>query len=79
MCMQVDSFPLSWEGPIRSYGAAVDMRGKTVLITGGNAGIGFETAARLAVEGASVMIAGRSADRMGHLPSSPTISLCACR
>ena len=63
-CATVDSFPLSWEGPIRSYDTRVSMRGKTVLITGGNAGIGFETASRLAVEGASVTIAGRSPERM---------------
>eukprot|EP00308_Calcidiscus_leptoporus_P009006 CAMPEP_0119358688 /NCGR_PEP_ID=MMETSP1334-20130426/6827_1 /TAXON_ID=127549 /ORGANISM="Calcidiscus leptoporus, Strain RCC1130" /LENGTH=451 /DNA_ID=CAMNT_0007373231 /DNA_START=72 /DNA_END=1427 /DNA_ORIENTATION=+ len=63
-CATVDSFPLSWEGPVRLYDARVSMRGKSVLITGGNAGIGFETAARLAMEGASVTIAGRSAERM---------------
>ena len=60
----VDSFPLSWEGPIRSYESYASMSGKTVLITGGNAGIGFETAARLAEEGASIVLAGRSPVRM---------------
>ena len=46
----VDSLPLSWEGPIRSFDTFVDMTGKTVLITGATTGIGYETAARLAEE-----------------------------
>ena len=46
----VDSLPLSWEGPIRSFDTFVDMTGKTVLITGATTGIGYETAARLAPE-----------------------------
>ena len=39
-----------------------DMQGKTVVVTGGNSGIGFETARLLAREGAEVVIAGRSED-----------------
>lgn len=60
----VDSVPLSWEGPIRSYENFVSLKGKTVLITGATAGIGYETAARLAEEGATLIIAGRSAEKL---------------
>src|SRR5947209_860621 len=38
-----------------------DMSGKTVVITGGNSGIGFETAAALAGVGAEVVITARDA------------------
>jgi NAD(P)-dependent dehydrogenase (short-subunit alcohol dehydrogenase family) len=40
-----------------------DMRGKTVVVTGGNSGIGFETAAALASMGARVLITARNADK----------------
>lgn len=40
-----------------------DMTGKTVVITGGNSGIGFETAAALAGAGARVVITARSEER----------------
>ena len=60
----VDSFPLSWEGPIRTFDAFVNMTGRTVLITGATTGIGYETAARLAEEGATLVLAGRSQERM---------------
>src|SRR5947209_643033 len=39
------------------------MTGKTVVVTGGNSGIGFETAAALAHMGARVLVTARSADR----------------
>jgi NAD(P)-dependent dehydrogenase (short-subunit alcohol dehydrogenase family) len=40
-----------------------DMQGKTVLVTGGNSGIGFETAAALAESGARVLVTARNADK----------------
>ena len=39
------------------------MTGKTVLITGGNAGLGLETAVALAAMSASVVITSRSVER----------------
>ncbi|HEY6426658.1 MAG TPA: SDR family oxidoreductase [Acidimicrobiales bacterium] len=39
------------------------MQGKTVLVTGGNSGIGFETAAALAEFGARVLVTARNADK----------------
>ena len=50
-----DAFPVSLEGPIGVYSTPVDMRGKTVVITGSNPGIGYETALRLAESGATVV------------------------
>ena len=40
-----------------------DMTGKTVVVTGGNSGIGLETAAALAAMGARVLVTARNADR----------------
>ncbi len=40
------------------------LNGKKVVITGGNSGIGYATAQKLAESGARVMITGRSADRV---------------
>lgn len=42
---------------------AADMRGKTVVVTGANSGIGFETAAALAAMGARVLVTARNADK----------------
>ncbi len=40
-----------------------DMQGKTVVVTGANSGIGFETAAALASMGARVLLTARNADK----------------
>ena len=40
-----------------------DMKGKTVVVTGGNSGIGFETAVALASMGARVLVTARHADK----------------
>lgn len=41
----------------------IDMRGKTVLITGSTSGLGAEVAGRLGAMGATVIVHGRSAER----------------
>lgn len=42
---------------------APDMKGKTVVVTGGNSGIGFATAVALGLRGARVVITARSPER----------------
>lgn len=42
----------------------LNLKGQTVLITGGSKGIGFSTAERFAREGARVVITGRDASRL---------------
>jgi NAD(P)-dependent dehydrogenase (short-subunit alcohol dehydrogenase family) len=42
---------------------STDMSGKTVVVTGGNSGIGLETAVALGLMGARVLITARSAER----------------
>jgi NAD(P)-dependent dehydrogenase (short-subunit alcohol dehydrogenase family) len=43
--------------------AGVDLSGRTVLVTGGSGGLGFETSRSLAAAGASVILADLSPDR----------------
>jgi NAD(P)-dependent dehydrogenase (short-subunit alcohol dehydrogenase family) len=40
-----------------------DMTGKTLVVTGGNSGIGYETAAALGAAGARVLVTARNADK----------------
>ena len=40
-----------------------DMQGKTVVVTGGNSGIGYETALALSTMGARVIVTARNADK----------------
>ncbi len=40
-----------------------NMQGRTVVVTGGNSGIGFETAAALSAMGARVLLTARNADK----------------
>jgi NAD(P)-dependent dehydrogenase (short-subunit alcohol dehydrogenase family) len=58
--------------PLSDFGAkstaeevtsGIDLTGRTALITGGNSGLGFETARVLAMRGATVIIAARSKDK----------------
>ncbi|MBT0668647.1 SDR family oxidoreductase [Novosphingobium profundi] len=42
----------------------LQLKGKTALVTGSTAGIGFAIAERLAAEGASVIISGRNQDKL---------------
>ena len=46
-----------------SYTADVDLNGKTVIVTGGNTGIGYETAKVISFMGAHTIIACRSENR----------------
>jgi short-subunit dehydrogenase len=45
----------------------MDISGKVVIITGASAGIGRATARRFAAEGATVVLAARSADKLNEL------------
>ena len=42
------------------------LRGQTVVVIGGSAGIGLETARRARAEGADVILAGRNPERLQH-------------
>ena len=43
--------------------AGLDLTGKTVIVTGASAGLGFETARTMAAQGAEVVIAGRNPEK----------------
>src|SRR5215831_16683254 len=46
-----------------------ELTGQTVVVIGGSAGIGFETARRARAEGAKVIITGRNTERLQHAAS----------
>ena len=46
-----------------------ELRGQTVVVIGGSAGIGLETARRARAEGADVILTGRNRDRLEHAAS----------
>jgi|SRR3954453_14331325 len=46
-----------------------ELQGQTVVVIGGGAGIGLETARRARTEGADVILAGRSPDRLEQAAS----------
>ena len=46
-----------------------ELRGQTVAVIGGSAGIGFETARRARIEGASVILSGRNPERLERAAS----------
>ena len=50
----------------------VDLDGRVAVVTGGNAGIGYETAKALAVMGAHTIIACRSSERATAVSRSAT-------
>jgi short-subunit dehydrogenase involved in D-alanine esterification of teichoic acids len=43
-----------------------ELLGQTLVVIGGSAGIGFETARRARAEGARVILTGRNAERLQH-------------
>ncbi|HEX7338508.1 MAG TPA: SDR family oxidoreductase [Rhodanobacteraceae bacterium] len=66
-------------------GQALDIHGKTILITGATSGIGKEAAVMLAREGAQVVIVGRNADKthavldeIRQRAGSPDVSSMLC-
>src|SRR5262249_49107637 len=48
----------------RRHGDVPELLGQTVVVLGGSAGIGFETARRAHDEGADVIVTARNADRL---------------
>src|SRR5262245_26728040 len=46
-----------------------ELRGQTVVVIGGSAGIGLETARRARVEGAELILTGRNLERLRHAAS----------
>lgn len=54
--------PFTRESSAEEIASVVDLSGKLAVITGGSAGLGFETARALAKAGADVFIAGRRDD-----------------
>ena len=52
----------------------LELLGQTVVVIGGSAGIGFETARRTRAEGAKVILTGRNTERLQH-PASDVDAL----
>ncbi len=50
--------------------SGVDLSGKTVFITGGNSGLGLETARAMAAKGAHIVLAGRSQTKLDEAKQS---------
>ena len=55
----------------------VELKDKVAIVTGGNSGIGYETAKALAIMGAHTIIASRSEER-GQQVSLPVLFICVC-
>ena len=55
----------------------VELKDKVAIVTGGNTGIGYETAKALAIMGAHTIIACRSEER-GQQVSLPVLFTCVC-
>src|SRR5262249_40091716 len=51
-----------------------DLAGQTVVVIGGSAGIGLETARRAHAEGASVVVTGRNPDRLQAVASERRVA-----
>jgi NAD(P)-dependent dehydrogenase (short-subunit alcohol dehydrogenase family) len=50
-----------------------ELLGQTVVVIGGSAGIGLETARRAGAEGAKVLLTRRNPERRGRRGSSPRL------
>jgi short-subunit dehydrogenase involved in D-alanine esterification of teichoic acids len=55
---------VSASAPTISARREPELLGQTVLVIGGSAGIGFETARRARIEGASIILTGRNRERL---------------
>jgi NAD(P)-dependent dehydrogenase (short-subunit alcohol dehydrogenase family) len=51
---------------------APELHGQTVVVIGGSAGTGFETARRARAEGANLILTGRNPERLQHAASNST-------
>src|ERR1700712_456087 len=57
---------MSLEAYVSSTSREPELRGRTVVVVGGSAGIGLETARRARAEGAEVILTGRNPDRLAQ-------------
>ena len=64
----------SWKMGARLSYPEVDQSGRVAVVTGGNTGIGYETAKGLAVLGAHVVIACRSEERARNVSIRITLA-----
>ena len=55
--------------PVSTPRREPELVGQTVVVIGGSAGIGFETARRARAEGADVILTGRNPDRLERAQS----------
>ncbi len=78
-CSKRDALPLPADAPLGGFGkeataeevtAGLDLSGKTILVTGCNSGIGFETMRVLALRGAHVLGAARTSEKAAKACSS---------
>jgi NAD(P)-dependent dehydrogenase (short-subunit alcohol dehydrogenase family) len=60
---------MTTETPAPSTHREPELRGQTVVVIGGSAGIGLETARRARAEGADVVLTGRNPERLQNAAS----------
>jgi len=60
---------MNTETPVSRMERSPELLGQTVVVIGGSAGIGLETARRASVEGAKLILTGRSSERLERAAS----------